>query len=156
MKLKVYFKDKNAPLPTQPFLPGACAVIFNKKGQILLHKREDNKMWTLPGGKMKIGESISGCCKREIKEELGLKVKIKRLIGIYTNPDYIFDFGNGLIFQPFVIAFLCSTTNNDFVINSESTSAKWFNKKEITKLKMIPNTFQIICHSLRRTLAYFD
>lgn len=156
MSLKVFFKDPNAPLPTQPFLPGTCAVIVNKSGQILLHKREDNEMWTLPGGKMEIGESISNCCVREIKEEMGLKVKIEKLVGIYTSPDCIFDFGNEMVFQPFVVAFLCSTTSNKFLINSESASAKWFSEKEISKLKMVPYTSQIIHHSLYQTKTYFD
>lgn len=156
MGLKVYFKNPKAPSPTQPFLPGTCAVILNKEGQILLHKREDNEMWTLPGGKMQIGESISGCCVREIKEELRLKVKIIKLIGIYTSPDCVFDFGNGIVLQPFVVAFLCRTTNNNFVTNNESVDAKWFDKKEISKLNMIPNTLQIIKYSFLESQAYFD
>lgn len=156
MSLKVYYKDKKAPSPTQPFLPGACAVILNENDQVLLHKREDNGMWTLPGGKMEIGESISDCCIREIKEELGLEVKIKKIIGIYTSPECVFDYGNGLIFQPFVVAFLCNTKNDIFIINNESSEAKWFNKMDITKLKMIPYTLQIINHSLHGTNIYFD
>lgn len=156
MSLKVYFKDINAPSPTQPFLPGACAIILNKGGQILLHKREDNEMWTLPGGKMEIGESISDCCIREIKEELGLKVKIKRMVGIYTSPDCVFDYGNGFVFQPFVVAFLCSSKNDNFVINNESLDARWFSKKEVLKLEMVPYTLQIINHSLHGIYTYFD
>ena len=156
MSLKIYYKDPNAPSPTQPLLPGVCAVILNKKGQILLHKREDNEMWTLPGGKMDIGESISDCCKREIEEELRLKVKVKKLVGIYTSPDYVFDFGRGFVFQPFIVAFLCNSTSNDFIINNESTDAKWFNEEEISELEMIPNTLRIINHSLHRTGTFFD
>jgi mutator protein MutT len=153
--LKVYYKNKNAPLPTQPLLPGTCAVILNQDGQVLLHKREDNSLWTLPGGKMEIGESISDCCKREIKEELDLNVKTKKLIGIYTSPDCIFDFGKGVVFQSFVVAFLCDANDNNITINNESTTTRWFDKKDLKKLKMIPNTLQIIKHSLKKT-PYFD
>lgn len=156
MSLKVYYKDVNAPLPTQPFVPGTCAVILNRSGQILLHKREDNGMWTLPGGKMELGESISDCCIREIKEELGLEVKIKRMVGIYTSPDCVFDYGNGLVFQPFVVAFLCSSENDNFIINNESVDARWFGEKEVFKLEMIPYTLQIINHSLHGICTHSD
>lgn len=156
MSLKVYFKDPSAPKPTQPFLPGTCAAILNNTGKVLLHKREDNNLWTLPGGKIEIGESISDCCKREIKEEIGLKVKIKKIIGIYTSPDYTFDFGGGFIYQPFVVAFLCTTDDENFAMNHESTDIKWFDKKDVFKLKMISNTLQIIKQAFSKKDAYFD
>lgn len=154
--MKVYYKNPKAPRPTRPLTPGICAVIVNKNDQILLHRREDNKMWTLPGGKMKIGESISDCCRREIEEELSLKVKIRKVIGIYTSPDYVFDFGNGLIFQPFIVAFSCSATSNNFKINGESVEAKWFSAEEISKLDMLSNTVQIIKHYLHKIDTFFD
>ncbi len=40
------------------------------------------KHWSLPGGKFEVGESITDCAKREIKEEVGLTVKNCRLISI--------------------------------------------------------------------------
>lgn len=156
MRMKVYYKDPNAPPPTQPLTPGVCAVIINKKGQVLLHKRSDGNNWTLPGGKMKLGESISDCCKREIEEELHIKVEIKKVVGIYTTPKYTLDFGKGYIFQPFVVAFLCSSATNKFAINEESVDAKWFSLEEISKLKLVPNTKRIIHHSRKKTDTFFD
>lgn len=156
MNLKVYYKDPNAPPPTLPLTPGVCAVIQNDKNQILLHKRADNNMWTLPGGKMKTGESITECCKREIQEELNIVVDVIRLVGVYTSPDLVLDFGNNNIFQPFVIAFTCSSKDDRFKMNVESTKAKWFNKKEILRLDLIPYTEQIINHALNRKSPFFD
>lgn len=156
MSLKVYYKDSNAPSPTQPLTPGVCAVILNNKRQILLHKRQDNGGWTLPGGKMNVGESISECCKREVEEELGIRVKVKRVVGIYTTPDYVFDFGGGYIFQPFVIAFLCTTSDGRFTINEESTEARWFSRGDISKLKLLSDTNQVIKHAFEEDGIFFD
>jgi ADP-ribose pyrophosphatase YjhB (NUDIX family) len=156
MGLKVFYKDSNSPVPKLPLTPGVCAVIQNDKYQILLHKRSDNDLWTLPGGKMKIGESISECCKREIKEELNLNIKIIRIIGLYTSPDFVFDFGNDQIFQPFVVAFLCKSKTKDFQINSESTNAKWFDLAQISKLDVFPYTEKIISHALGKKETFFD
>ena len=64
---------------------GCSAVIFDKdREKILLTRREDNNQWCLPSGGMEPGESASEACIREVDEETGLQVAIKRLIGVYT------------------------------------------------------------------------
>ena len=159
MQLKVYNKSKKAPKPNQPILPGACAVILNKKKQILLHKRSDSEFWALPGGTMELGESISQCCLREIKEEMGLKTKIEKLIGIYTSPSCVFAWSEGgksNVWQIFVIAFLCKTKNDQLKLNSESTKAGWFFEKEIGKMKALPYVKEAIGDALHKKDSFFD
>ncbi|HCK66196.1 MAG TPA: NUDIX hydrolase, partial [Anaerolineae bacterium] len=69
---------------------GCCAVIFDsKREKVLLTQRTDNGRWCLPGGAMDSGESASEACEREVFEETSLKVKAKRLIGVYSNPDQL-------------------------------------------------------------------
>lgn len=75
---------------------GCSAVIFHKDCEkILLTRREDNNQWCLPGGGMEPGESASETCIREVEEETGLQVVIKRLIGIYTTPDELVVYRDG-------------------------------------------------------------
>lgn len=57
--------------------PTVGALIVNKEGKILLaksHKWFDR--YTLPGGHIEIGETMEGAVKREVKEEVGLDVKV--------------------------------------------------------------------------------
>lgn len=69
---------------------GSSAIIFDKSGRkILLTRRTDNDRWCLPGGRMDPGESIEETCIREVWEETGLQVKVRRLLGVYTTPHRI-------------------------------------------------------------------
>lgn len=42
--------------------------------------------WALPGGHVNIGETVEKAVIREAKEETGIKVKIKKLLGVYSGP----------------------------------------------------------------------
>ena len=66
--------------------PSTNGAIFNDKGEVLLQKRADNGHWRLPCGKVDIGESVAQGVIREVLEEAGLDVSIKRLIAIYSDP----------------------------------------------------------------------
>ena len=62
---------------------GAYAVIIDKKDRILLSHRRDLDLWNLPGGHVEKGELPTEAVIRETKEETGLKIKVKSMIGIY-------------------------------------------------------------------------
>lgn len=47
------------------------AIIRNEAGEVLVVKEHQDR-WELPGGGLDHGESVHGCLKRELSEELGL------------------------------------------------------------------------------------
>ena len=55
-------------------------IVFNKSGELLIDQRLENSsmggMWEFPGGKKFSDESIEMTIKRELKEELGIVVKV--------------------------------------------------------------------------------
>ena len=54
--------------------PSASAVIFDRRGRVLLQQRSDGGQWGLPGGSVEIGESVTDAAIREVREETGLSV----------------------------------------------------------------------------------
>lgn len=65
---------------------GVNVAIF-EDGEILLTRREDFGVWCMPGGGVDEGESMGEAAVREALEETGIKVKLKRLVGIYSMPE---------------------------------------------------------------------
>jgi 8-oxo-dGTP diphosphatase len=79
-----------------------AAVIINAANQVLLAQRPAHKhlglKWEFPGGKMEPGESAEQALVREIQEELGCDVRIRRAL-----PRFSHDYGTILIEMiPFV------------------------------------------------------
>ena len=61
------------------------AIIFDKKKEkVLLIKRRDVPIWVLPGGGIDENESPEAAAVREVLEESGLNIEIKRKISEYS------------------------------------------------------------------------
>ena len=82
------------------FTIGAFAVIFDDQDRVLLCHRRDLDIWNLPGGGMEPGETPDQTAIRETREETGLEIAIKRLVGVYSKSysnDVVFVFEAGVI-----------------------------------------------------------
>ncbi|MEM2907776.1 MAG: NUDIX hydrolase [Candidatus Hadarchaeales archaeon] len=64
-------------------------IIPTSEGVILIKRaREPYKgRWALPGGFVRYGERVEEAAVREAEEETGLKVRLKRLVGVYSDPN---------------------------------------------------------------------
>lgn len=68
---------------------GVGAYIVNDKNEVLLMLRPKSikqhrttvGMWSVPGGQVEFAESCEQAVKREAKEELGIDIEIKKVIG---------------------------------------------------------------------------
>lgn len=73
-------------------LTAAGVVVTNSENQLLLFKRTESGVWSIPGGHMDIGESLEETAIRETFEETGLTLYQLELITIVSGKDaYIQD-----------------------------------------------------------------
>jgi len=71
-----------------PALTVDAVVVKDKKILLIKRKREPYQgHYALPGGFVEYGETVEAAMRREVLEETGLVVKIKSLVGIYSDPD---------------------------------------------------------------------
>jgi ADP-ribose pyrophosphatase YjhB (NUDIX family) len=139
MNRKDYYYDQTAPKPNT-IVPAVSAVVFCKYDRkLLLQKRADNLKWSLPGGQIEPGENVEEAIKREVKEETGLDIIVKKLIGVYSNPNHIIAYADGEIRQQFSICFLCEIVDGNLAVSEESTDVKFFSQDELDQISIHPS-----------------
>lgn len=136
---RFYYNDLAAPRPNVPLKPGAAAIVFDEQRRILIIKRTRGPYWCIPGGRMDIGESASDCCVRETWEETGLQTHVKRLIGLYTNPQSICSYPDGNVYQCYTALFECEVVGGALTGSDEGEHFHWLAPEELDDYHLLPS-----------------
>ena len=103
------------------FIIGVFAVICDIPGKILLCHRTDMDLWNLPGGAMEVGETPWDAAMREVEEEVGLKVKVERLLGVYSRPDQ----------NEVALGFICKVVGGNLKYTNEADRIEYFSPDKL-------------------------
>ena len=127
---------------------GTSAIIFNGDGKFLLTQRNDNHQWCLPGGAVESGETVAEACEREVLEETGLSVRVKRLVGVYSHSDQLVVYKGGNKAQIVAIHFEAEIIGGEPGLSEETIDFGYFTVEEMEKQQMMGRHRERILDSL--------
>ena len=116
---------------------GCSAAIFDAQDRILLTKRADNGQWCLPGGALEPGESVAEACEREVFEETGLSVRVKRLVGVYSHPDMLVVYPDGKKIQVIALHFEVEVLSGEAGLSNETSDFGYFRREDLEGLEFL-------------------
>ncbi|MFC3749964.1 NUDIX hydrolase [Paenibacillus sp. GCM10012306] len=103
-----YIKQIRELVGTRPIImAGACVILIDDQGRLLLQQRTDNGLWGLPGGSMEPGEEMKEVARRELFEEVGLEATALELLDIFSGPELYYKYPHGDEVYNVVAAYLC-------------------------------------------------
>jgi 8-oxo-dGTP pyrophosphatase MutT (NUDIX family) len=130
---------------------GCSAVIFDEKREkVFLTRRSDNGQWCMPGGAVDPGESVEEAVLREVWEETGLRGRLTRLVGVYSDPHRLVVYPDGNKAHIVALHFEVEITGGEPGLSSETTAFGWFSLDEMDALDMLSDHAERIHDSVAR------
>jgi len=123
----------------------AVGAILIKENRILLVKRNKQPrkgQWAIPGGSVKLGETLQEAAEREIREETGLIIKAK-------DPVYTFDLierdpERKIRFHYVIIDLMADLIGGKLHPSDDALDARWFSSEEVDSLGVTKSTKEFL------------
>jgi ADP-ribose pyrophosphatase YjhB (NUDIX family) len=97
---------------------------------------------------MEAGESAAEACIREVEEETGLQVRIRRLLGVYSSPHMLLTYADGNQYQIVALSFEAEIEGGTLTLSDETTDAGYFTPVEIEEMDVMEHHRQRIADAL--------
>jgi 5-methylcytosine-specific restriction protein A len=115
-----------------------AAVIKDKSGRILVAQRAHGQSlgskWEFPGGKVEAGETLEECLEREIREEMGIKIRVTGRVVMVDHRYPTFDIR--------LCAMKAEVLEGQMNLNDHET-AMWSKPEDLLSLDLTPADQQI-------------
>ena len=129
--------------PTRPFLAVSAAIF--RDGKVLVVRRARKpalNLYTMPGGVVEAGETLTEAVAREVREETALRIEVLTLAG---HREAVMRDAQGRVERHFVImCFAARWVSGEPVLNEELDDARWVDPAEIAGLRTTDGLAEIV------------
>jgi ADP-ribose pyrophosphatase YjhB (NUDIX family) len=104
-----------------------------KDDQILMVKEFTDGLWSLPGGWADVNDAPSDMVEREVREETGLIVKARKMVGVYEANH---DREPVNVFHSYKLLFLCEIISGSLQPSYETPDVRFYSLAELPPLSI--------------------
>ncbi|MFG1702435.1 NUDIX domain-containing protein [Nonomuraea sp. M3C6] len=122
-------------------LPSASGFVFDEAGRVLMARHGDVGLWAAPGGGIDPDERPEDAVVRELREELGIEIEVRGLIGVYGGPEFRTLYPNGHQVGYVIAVYGCAIVSGDPEPDGvEINDFRWVPEQELPGLHTTPWT----------------
>jgi 8-oxo-dGTP pyrophosphatase MutT (NUDIX family) len=99
---------------------------------------------------MEPGESVTEACEREVWEETGLRVRVKRLVGVYSHSDQLVVYADGNKAHIVALHFEVEIISGEPSLSDETTEFGYFTVEELQDMEFFVRHRERILDTLEK------
>jgi mutator protein MutT len=117
--------------PAQPVV-GVGGIVLDADRVLLVRRgREPLKgIWSIPGGKLELGETLRDGVRRELREEVGLEVQVREMVEVFERIS--FDEEGRAAYHFVLIDFLCECMAGTATADDDVDEVAWVERNRIS------------------------
>jgi mutator protein MutT len=123
--------------PHHPLVSVGAVIV--DRDHVLLIKRAHEPLkgaWSVPGGVVELGETLTDALAREVREETGLEVEVGPVLEVV---DRVQRDADGRVEYHFVIIdYLCRARGGTLACGTDASDARWFSRAELESASITP------------------
>jgi 8-oxo-dGTP diphosphatase len=133
--------------PDHPIVGVGGVIVRDGRALIVRRAHEPRKgEWSLPGGRVELGETLIEAVRREMREETGLDVAIGPMLETF---DRVHRAADGRIRYHFVIVdYLCAPIGGNEQAGDDAEALAWVRADEIEAYGVNTHAARLICRAL--------
>ena len=134
--------------PASPIVGVGAVIVNNDKVVIIRRANEPYKgQWSIPGGRVELGEPLVAAVRREMREETGLDVDVGPVIEVFER---IQRDDQGRVRYHFVIVdYLCAYVGGELCAGDDAADAAWVTSEELDRFDIRESAVTVIRRALQ-------
>jgi 8-oxo-dGTP diphosphatase len=131
---------------------GVGAVLIDEGRVLLIRRGKDpgRGLWSLPGGTVEAGETLTQALQREMREETLLEVRVGPLLLAF---DRIEQEGERVLYHYVILDFLCERVAGDARAASDAEALAWAAPEELERYQLADKVLEVVGEGFRRAAS---
>ena len=132
--------------PSYPIV-GVGAVIVQSGKAVIIKRAHDPRKgeWSLPGGRVELGESLIDATKREMLEETGLVVEVGEVVEVF---DRVHRHDRAVRYHFVIVDFLCTVIGGSLCAGDDADDVAWVDGAEAERYGVNEHALRVLRHGL--------
>ena len=115
--------------PDRPVVGVGAVVVKDGKALIVKRAHEPRKgEWSLPGGRVELGETLIEAVRREIREETGLEIDVGPVVELF---DRVHRHDGRVRYHFVIVDYLCTCVGGALCASDDAEDAAWVTSEEL-------------------------
>jgi 8-oxo-dGTP diphosphatase len=132
--------------PSHPVV-GVGAVIVQSGKAVIIKRAHDPRKgeWSLPGGRVELGESLIDATRREMLEETGLVVEVGEVVEVF---DRVHRHDRAVRYHFVIVDFLCTVIGGSLCAGDDAEDVAWVDGVEAEQYGVNEHALRVLRHGL--------